>query len=316
MQNYDMLVERIATSSGLGKEEIEKRIEAKKAKLSGLISKEGAAQIIAAELGVSFENVDAKIVELMPGLRKVNVLGKVINVFPVREYNKNNRQGKIGSLVIADETGNIRVVLWDTNHISLIEQGMIKEGVVIEIKNAAMRDQELHLSGFSEVKVSIKTILNVKTERTMQDKTIGELNDGSSGQGVKVRGIVVQLFNPRFFSVCPACGKKVMPDVEGFRCEEHGNVLPKERALINFVLDDGTESVRVVLFSDVINKLIPEEDLKNLEKLANFREDFLGTEIWLKGIVRKNQLFNNLEITGQDIEKVNVEKLIEILEKK
>ena len=50
MQNYDLLIERIAKASGLEKEEVERKVEAKKAKLSGLISKEGAAQIIAAEL--------------------------------------------------------------------------------------------------------------------------------------------------------------------------------------------------------------------------------------------------------------------------
>ena len=311
MQNYDMLLDRIVKSSGMEREEIERKIEAKKAKLSGLISKEGAAQIIAAELGISFDDVDAKIVELMPGMRRVNVVGKLINIFPVREYNKNNRQGKIGSFILADDTGNIRVVLWDTNHIELIEKGKIKQGVVVEIKNASMRESELHVSGFSEIKVSDKVIENVKTERVMQEMQIVDLQQG---QGVSVRGVVVQMFNPRFFSVCPECSKKAVQDAEGFKCADHGNVQPKERSLINFVLDDGTESIRAVLFSDSINKLIPEEDLKDSEKVLAFRDDFMGTEIWLSGSVRKNQLFNNLEIIGQDVERVDVEKLIASLE--
>ena len=92
MENYDLLIERIAKSSGLAKEEIETKLEAKKAKLSGLISKEGAAQIIAAELGVSFEDQDLKISELIPGMRKVNVIGKVIQIFPVREFEKNGKR--------------------------------------------------------------------------------------------------------------------------------------------------------------------------------------------------------------------------------
>ena len=78
MQNYDLLIDRIVRSSELEKEEIERRIEAKKAKLSGLISKEGAAQIIAAELGINFEDQEVKINELMPGMRKVNLIGKII----------------------------------------------------------------------------------------------------------------------------------------------------------------------------------------------------------------------------------------------
>ena len=62
MQNYDVLLDKIAGASGVSREEIERKVEAKKAKLSGLISREGAAQIIAAELGVSFEDQDSKAV--------------------------------------------------------------------------------------------------------------------------------------------------------------------------------------------------------------------------------------------------------------
>ena len=307
-----MLVERIAKSANVEKEEIEKKIEAKKAKLSGLISKEGAAQIIAAELGVNFDDAILTISELMPGMKKVNVIGKVLNLFPVREFKKKDRVGKVANLIIADASGSTKCVLWDTNHIALIETGEIKEGDVVEIKSASTRDNEIHLSSFSEIKKSDVVIENVKTERNFDEKSVGELQPG---QNVSVRGTVVQLFNPRFFNVCPECGKKAEQDAEGYKCQEHGKVSPKERSLINFVLDDGSETIRVVLFSDQINKITNEEELKDAGKLSIFREDFLGDEIFLKGVVRKNQLFNNLEITGQDVEKIDVEKLIEVLEK-
>ena len=78
MQNYELLIERIAKSSGLEKDEVERKVEAKKAKLSGLISKEGAAQIIAAELGINFEDQELKVSELTAGMRKVNIVGKSI----------------------------------------------------------------------------------------------------------------------------------------------------------------------------------------------------------------------------------------------
>jgi len=293
MQNYDVLIDKIVKEAGIERAEIERRVEAKKAKLSGLISKEGAAQIVAAELNINFDNVDAKIGELMSGMRNVNVVGKVLN------------------FVLADDTNNMRIVLWDTNHIALFEEGKIKEGDVVEIKNGGMRESELHLSSFSEIKKSDKVIENVQTVRVMAEKGIGELVEGG---GVKVRGTVVQLFNPRFYHVCPECGKKAEQDGEGFKCGEHGKVQAKDRAILNFVVDDGSETVRVVLFSDSIGQLIPEEDLQDAEKLNAFRDDFLGSEIWLSGNVKKNQLFGNLEIVGQGVEKVDVEKLIERLE--
>ncbi|MDO8517642.1 MAG: hypothetical protein Q7S33_05970 [Nanoarchaeota archaeon] len=312
MQNYDLLIERIAKSSGLDKAEIEKRIEAKRAKLSGLISKEGAAQIISAELGISLDNIELKISELMPGMKKVNLIGKVINLFPVREYNKNNRSGKIGSLIIADETGSLRVVLWDLNHIQLIEKKEINNDCVVEIKNGLMRENELHLSGFSEIKISNLVIKDVKRENNVAEKLIKDLQEG---QSAKVRGTIVQLFPIRFFYVCPECNKKANQETDGFICAEHGRISAKERALLNFVVDDGTETIRVVLFSDQIIKLIPEENLKDPEKMLAFRDDLLGSEFFVSGNIKRNQLFNNLELSASDVERVDLDKLIEVLEK-
>ena len=307
MQNYEMLVDRIAKSVGIEREEVERKIEAKKAKLSGLISKEGAAQIIAAELGVSFEDQDLKINELMPGMRKVNVVGKIINLFPVREYSKNGREGKVANFIIADDSGNTRVVLWDVNHIALIEDETIKQGDVVEIKNGATRDSEIHLSGFSELKKSGVVFDSVKTEASVTEATLAEVRQG---QNVRIRGTVVRMFPPRFYSVCSTCNKKVAQEGEVYKCAEHGVVTPGERAILSFVLDDGTETMRIAMFSDQIKLLIPEEDLKDEAKALAFRNDFLGSEIYLSGNVRRNQMFNNTEIIASGIEKVDVEKLI------
>jgi ssDNA-binding replication factor A large subunit len=312
-ENYDLLLERISSSAGIDKAEIEKRVEARRAKLSGLISKEGAAQIIAAELGVKFDNVQLKISELMAGMKKVNVVGKVISIFPVRSFDKNGKSGKVANFMIADETGNSRVVLWDTNHISLIENEEIKQGDVVQITNASTREGEIHLSGFSDLKKSNVVIEGVvKTEKSFVEKTIENLQEGNN---VSVRGVVVQVFTPRFFSVCPNCGKKVTADADGFLCVEHGKVLPTERALLNFVIDDGTESLRVVLFSDQLEKLISLEKLKDGLAFVDFKTDFLGTEVSIKGSVRKNALFNNLELTGNELVKVDPNILADSLEK-
>jgi ssDNA-binding replication factor A large subunit len=311
MQNYELLIERIAKSAGLEKDEVERKVEAKKAKLSGLISKEGAAQIIAAELGISFENADLKISELMLGMRKVNVIGKMMNLSPVREYEKNGRSGKVVNFMLADDSGNCRVVLWDTNHIALIENGEIKEGDVVEIRNASMRDTEVHLSGFSEFKKSAQEMDEVVTEKVVSEAT---LDSAVNGQSIKARAVVVSMYEPRFYSVCPQCNKKVTSEGEDFVCAEHGKVDAKERAILNLTIDDSTECMRTVLFSDAINTLIPETELKDAAKFEAFKMDMLGTEVYVSGRVNRNSLFNNLEIVGNSIEKVDVDKLISDLE--
>lgn len=317
MQNYETLLEKIAKISGLPKEEIDKRVEAKRVKLSGLISKEGAAQIIAAELGINFDSMQIKISEIITGMKKANLVGKIVSIFPVREFEKNGKKGKVANLIIADETGNIRVVLWDTNHIKLIEDGEIRQGDVIEIHNSTLRNNngsnELHLSGFSEIKKSSIILNDVKTEKATNKKAIEELKEG---ENVSVRALAVQMYPPRFFLVCPECGKKATEEADGHICKEHGKVLPKERALINIILDDGTGTIRSVLFSEAISKLIEEQKLKDPETLSIFREDVLGSEFMVKANVKKNQLFNEIELSAFDIEKTDPEKLIEEMEVK
>lgn len=310
IQDYNTLAERLAKVSGLTKEEIERRVEAKRAKLSGLISKEGAIQIIAAEIGINFDKQKVKINEIMPGLRKINLTAKIVQLFSVKSYKKNEREGKLCSMIVADDTGNVRVVLWDTNHIQLVENGTIKQGDVVEISNASLRNNELHLSGFSDIKTSSEVIENVNVERQVTDKKLAETK---VGDGISSRAIIMQVFEPRFFHVCPECKKKAIPDTEGHICEAHGRVNPERRAILTVVLDDGTDNMRGILFSDQISMLGINE-LEG-EGFLNEKKNLLGKEAMFNGSIRQNKMFNNREFFIDKIEEINVEQLIEKLEK-
>jgi ssDNA-binding replication factor A large subunit len=311
-ENYEKIVEKISRSSGLEKEEIERRIEAKRAKLAGLISKEGAAQVIAAELGISFDNEKLKINELLPSMRKVNVVGKIINLSPVRTFTtKKGDEGKVVNLTIADDTSNIKVVLWDTNHIALIEKGEIKDGSMVDIRNGSMRSNELHLGSFSELKPSSEVLDNLVTEKIVKEKNIIDFKLADS---ISTRAFIVQAFDPKFFHVCPECRKKAVQEAEGFSCAEHGKINPDKRALINLVLDDGTESIRSVLFQDALNELNM-GDLEDSDNLIIQRQNLLGKEMVFSGDIRMNSFFNNPEFIVENVKEVNPDELIAVLEK-
>ncbi|MBW6442609.1 DUF2240 family protein [Patescibacteria group bacterium] len=310
--NYERIVEKISNISGIKKEEIEEKIKEKRSKLSGLISKEGAAQVIASELGVSFEDEILKLGELLPGMRNVKVLGKVLNISPVRSFKtKRGDESKVVNLWIADDSSNVRVVLWDTNHVALIEKGDIKDGTVIEIKNGSMRDNEIHLGNFSEINVSKETIEDIVTKKVFKEK---EIVNFLKGESVSVRAFVVQAFEPKFFNVCPECKKKVEKEGDIFHCNTHGKVVPEKRAILTLVLDDGTESIRAVLFQEPLNKL-GITDFEDLEKLSKQKGDLLGKEMIFSGNIKLNNFFNNLEIIVEDVNEVDMEETINKLEK-
>ena len=308
-ENYERTIEFISQNSGVPLEEIQRKIEAKQAKLSGLISKEGAAQVVAAELGINFDRQVIKIAHILPNMKKINLVGKIINMFPIREYSKNGRSGRIGSFILADDTSNIRIVLWDENHIDLIDKGEISENGTVEISNANVRNGEIHLSGFSEIKNSNHVLREVVTEKPSVSKKIKEFN---TNDNALTRAFVVNIFEPRFFEVCPECGKKVS---ELGECPEHGKVVPKKRVLLNFVIDDGSDSIRAVVFSEQIEKLISMKELENPEIFAVKKQDLLGKELVISGQVRRNRMFNNNELIVDNFNEVDLDNLIEKLEK-
>ena len=309
--NYEKLVSIISKSSGLQKDEVERKITAKRDRISGMISPEGAAQVVAAELGISFDNEKMKIADLLSGMRKVNLVGKILSISPVRTYKtKNGQEGKVVNLVVADETGNLRTVLWDTNHISLIEKNEISIESVVEILNGTMREEELHLGNFSEFKPSRENLENVQTkiERTAKEKTISALN---VGENVSVRGFIVQAFEPRGFFVCVQCKKKVVQETDGFVCAEHGKNLGEKRFLMNFVVDDGTATIRAVVFHENLTGLgftVLDEEILRQQK-----ENIIGKEMLFTGNVRMNKFFNNPELIISGVKEINPDELIKIL---
>ncbi|MEK6926318.1 MAG: DUF2240 family protein [Nanoarchaeota archaeon] len=309
--NYEKILDKIASVSGLEREEIERRVEAKRARLSGLISLEGAAQVVAAELGINFEKEKLKINELLSGMRKANVTGKVINLFPVRTFTTRKGDiGKVANLILADDTSNIKVVLWDTNHIDLVEKGVITEGSAVEIKNGSMRDNELHLGSFSELKPSSEIFDIVVTGRVLKNKSI---SDFRVSDGINNRAFIVQAFEPRFFYVCSECKKKVASGSEDFICQEHGKVPAEKRALMNFVLDDGSDSIRAVAFSEALQSL--GLDFEDEENLILQKSSLLGKEMVFSGNVKLNKYFNNPELVIDNVNELDLDAVIAELEK-
>ncbi|MBS3084378.1 hypothetical protein J4411_00500 [Candidatus Pacearchaeota archaeon] len=303
--SYEKILSKLSNLSAIEEEEINRRVEAKRSKLSGLISREGALQVIAAELGISFDNEKLKIDELLPGMRKVHFTGKVITIYPLRTFTtKSGEEGKVVNMIIADDTSNIKLVFWDTNHIRMIEKGEIKEGVSIEIFSGNMRQGEVHMGSFSELKLSDEEFPNAKTEKQIKAKSIKDFNVGDK---INTRAFVVQAFSPRFFNANLETGKKA---TEG---EISSGIPTEKRAILNIVIDDGTENTRAVLFHEMVQKLgLSEYEDENI--INQQKENLLGKELIFGGNVRMNSYFNNQELIVDSVSEVDVERLIDELE--
>ena len=307
---YEKIVERIKNEANISESEIDAKINQKMKQLSGLISKEGAAHIVANELGIKlFDSFSGKlqIKNILAGLRNVETIGKVLQVYELREFTTQDRQGKVASLVIGDETGTIRAVLWgdQADNIKNIEKGM-----TIKIVGAYVRDNngviELHLNDRSKLILNPEgeTVKEVKQEAS-ERKQINQLTEKDGA--VEILGTIVQVFDPRFFEICPQCSKR-MKNVEGsFVCDAHDNVEPDYSYVLNLVVDDGTDNIRTVFFRDAMEKLTNSSKEKILtyrndpEKFEEVKTDLLGNIIKVNGRVKKNLFFDRIEIIANDV---------------
>ncbi len=308
---YNTILEKITAQKQLSKEEIEAKIKEKMSQLSGLISQEGAAHIIANELGVKLleqtEGGKSKIKDIMAGMRSVTAVGKVTAVYETREFQRKDGQpGKVGSFVIADETASMRIVLWNDLADKLAE---LKQDMTVKITNAYTKENnngvEIHLSSSSELQINPQgeSIGEVAQKQEAVRKKIEELQQNDNN--IELMGTIVQAFEPRFYEVCPQCNKRVKPKEGIYSCPTHGTVTPSYGYVANITIDDGTSSIRTVFFrSQLVNllKIDHEKMLAIKDNPASFqplKDDLLGKTIKIVGRVSKNDMFDRLEFVAQ-----------------
>ncbi len=329
---YEEIVEKIKKEVDISDEEIEKKVKEKLKQLSGLISKEGAAHIIANDLGIKIfgdlEKKRYKIKEVVIGMRNFEVVGKVVNKSDVRTFKNEKREGKVASFTFGDETGTLRGVLWGD---LCDELSKFEKDDILKIKNGMIRQnnlgfKELHLTSVSKISVNPEGETVGELTYTKRESVRKSIVDLKENDFVELLGTIVQIFEPRFYDSCPSCGKKVENKENKFVCAEHGDVDSKPVPILNLFFDDGTGNIRVVCFRNQVEMLLGlngEELLKlrdDLGEFENIKKEILGKQIFISGNVKKNEMFDRLEFMAQNISeadpKMIAEELMKDIEKK
>ena len=139
LENAEEIIAKIASESGRADSEIRELVEKKKAKFSGLLTDAGAAFMVAKELDVNIGVESAlakknKIANLREGMSNIDLLVRVLQVFPQKEFEKAGKKGTLCNLVVGDETGEVRLTLWHGDVKKLAEKN-VKRGDVLLLKN-------------------------------------------------------------------------------------------------------------------------------------------------------------------------------------
>lgn len=300
----ETVIEKIVSQTELSREEVQEKIKEKLKQLSGLISEDGAAHIIANDLGVQLYKTEGliKIKEVTTNAKQATVLGKVLQKYELREFDKNGRQGKVANMLIGDETGKIRVVFWN-DQVELFEK--LNEQDVVQIKNPFVKENngrvELHLNDKSNLDINPQGV-SVSAPSGPQESSERELKYLKDLQGdednVEVLGTIVQVYDPRFFPVNPETNRRVSD-------EDVAAGKPHEWNYVTTVfLDDGTANVRCTFWKNQTQRLFDKSDdeimkWKDDASLAqDSKHELLGEIVKLVGRVKKNEQFDRIEFTA------------------
>jgi len=326
MFSIEEIAEKICEHTGLSRSKVTQLIEEKEEELSGLVSKEGAAYIVARELGISLlreSKKQAKIKNLSEGMASVELVARVVRISETRTFEKEGSSGSVVNLVLGDETGMIRLSLWN-DEIDLINDMGIKEGDAIRVSRGYVK---MDNRGNLELRLGRGRMEKVEEEVKLPEagglaSDFGivrrkPLSEAKEGETIETRACLVQIFrkNP-FYEVCPTCGLRMKNRGGKWACDQHGEEKPAYSMVVSGVLDDGHGNVRVVFFRELAERLFG-KTAAELRAYAQERVDpmavyeifeGLGKDYIIRGRIRKNELTENLEMIANWVEEPDIKK--------
>lgn len=321
MVMVEELIGRISEDAGIDEEEIQDRVASKVEELSGLVSEEGAAHLVAREEGIELAEAEEKelsVENIVPGMNRVDLHAKVVDISDVNTFERDEgEEGSVRNIVLADGTGTVRMTLWD-------EQteigGKLDEGDSIEVNGAYSREDN---RGNVELRVGDETTIG------MLDEDIGEVSDNTSsaggyqrvrtrgvmneGSNYEIQGTLVEVYTEDpFYAACPECQKKVDEEEGSAVCEEHGEVDPVDNLIISAIIDDGYGNIRAVFFRERAEELLQSDELDGDEEAVHRQaEEVKGGNILVRGNARYNDFFNRTELIGDEVEVLPVKTVLD-----
>ena len=145
-------------SGQISPQEFEARVEEKVSLMGELCDRRTAAMLVAREFG----EVELKVASIRPETGKVTFLGKVISISAVHEFPRGDGSlGRVANLAVGDETGTVRIVLWD-DLVEPVTKGEIAVGQTFRVRGFTREgyfgtEVTLDRGGLEEVEAEIVT---------------------------------------------------------------------------------------------------------------------------------------------------------------
>jgi replication factor A1 len=171
------LISQIAKESNKTEEEIRGLIKAKVEKFSGLLTEQGALYMVQKELGLKQETLEqVNINDLKEGMKGIEIKGEIKAAFPVKEFEKSGKKGKLKSFILNDSTGEVRVTLWNEQ----VDLYPISKGNEIILNNIIVK----MYNDTKQVTLGFNGKVEIKNKKEINPTKLSELKSGMSSVGI------------------------------------------------------------------------------------------------------------------------------------
>ena len=210
------------------------------------------------------------------------IIGRIIEINEVRDFDRDTGDtGHVRNIEIADDTGTIRVALWDND---ALQEREIGDGIKLQNPRLA-----LNMDNRLEANVSRATTILEPSESELENlpsiddlmaeiytpKSIESLYEDDTN--VCVTGTIKEVSADRvLLKRCPNCNSNVEEGMDEYICDNCGYTFdePKFRLMVPTRIEDDTGDIQVTFFDNLAEELI---GMKK-EEIISLIEDGYGIQ--------------------------------------
>ncbi len=249
MEDLLHIYERLQSNITL--DEFKEKVQEKIDLMGGLCDEKIASKLVAHDLGI----LDMmKIKDISLDQKNVSFMGKVTQVGDYHEFSRYDGSiGRVANIIVSDDTGSIRVVLWD-ELADLVKINALSVGKILNIRGHVKNGYvgtEVNVGRSGSLEFNEKDV-----DIQIKNYKISDIESGMSG--IKIIGKVLNTSEMRRFS------------------RKDGT----EGIVSNIIVGDETGRIRVVLWDDHADEKLTTEDVIEITN-GSSRENYGRTEIHL-----------------------------------
>ncbi|MBN1801088.1 MAG: hypothetical protein JW891_06235 [Candidatus Lokiarchaeota archaeon] len=300
MSNVDELYDALL-NSGLTESEIKNEMQKKERDYGGYLTTEALLFVIAKERGLNLhlietyfeieeymhENVDycdfeSNIADLSENTDNVVISGRIETIYGIKEFTrKDGTIGMVGSFVLRDKTGKIKVTLWD-RQVEIMRNDYIKPNEIVRIIGAYAKKGT---KGILELQVKKKGFLEIAPQNVKKNEIPPLINKNYLRQKyIQAAPKITRLFESEGFY------EKIIGIVENKKFGEKNLKSGDKSFLLSIFLCNNDKHIEVVVWG--------------IRAVECFKMLDIGDKISLSNVlVKKNQYtgLNQIKITKKTV---------------